>query len=356
MNQKEKSSSKESSLLNKVKTYSFIIFVSILSALIIGELFLALFNPQAYIHPKHDFSENYRQLPFPNVKMEHSIPPDNVRHYTTNAYGHRGAYIPIAKQYDLPNIVLMGDSFTFGVGVNDGDEWGSVLSRKLNGEYNIINTGVGGWGLGQQIRRYYEFGELFKPQIVIVLFCLNDPHDNFVAFCTRINENGFEFVDFPKNDNLTAYWFSKFLGKSFLLKSNLISFFRSKRGEILDNKAFEKNHSDKSRTKKTLSEERFYNDLFNLFSKDLHEKGIQILFTSVNNYSEGQIISQLDSFPRIKNNIQRLDSLDIIHYINVDTSFTAKDMILAPDGHYDKEWNLKLATELAEYIKFNKSD
>ena len=56
-----------------------------------------------------------------------------------------------------PNIVLLGDSYTFGFGVNDGNEFAAVMSRELSSDYNIINTGVGGWGLTQQIRRYYEF-------------------------------------------------------------------------------------------------------------------------------------------------------------------------------------------------------
>ncbi|MDE0472719.1 MAG: hypothetical protein OXH57_12345 [Ekhidna sp.] len=81
-------------------------------------------------------------------------------------------------------------------------------------------------------------------------------------------------------------------------------------------------------------------------------KGIEFYFTSVKAYRENSVVSQLDDFPHIKENIVRLDSLDFLNYANLNASFSKEEM-KASFGHYDTEWNLKLGTELANYILNN---
>ena len=157
------------SLLKKLIFIIFITLITIIIFVILSELYLYFFKPQPYLYPKLSYSEKYRKIPPKNLKMVHCVPP-NKRYYSTNQFNLRGKAIRLSNKYDIPNIVLLGDSYTFGIGVDDGDEYASILAENLKSRFNIVNTGVGGWGLTQQIRRFYEFGQLYHPEIVILLF------------------------------------------------------------------------------------------------------------------------------------------------------------------------------------------
>ena len=50
-----------------------------------------------------------------------------------------------------------------------------VLQRGLKVSIDVINLSVAGYGLTQEIRRYYEFGQLFLPSYVILEFVKMTP-------------------------------------------------------------------------------------------------------------------------------------------------------------------------------------
>jgi len=213
------------------KKYFITLPLIFLLLLVTIELLLSLFYPQDFIYPRLSYSEKYRKIPYKNCIIEHKK-SNEIRFYTTNEYHLRGNLIPISNEYDKPNIILLGDSYTFGIGVNDGDEWASVLSNSLYGKFNVINTGVGGWGLTQEIRRYYEFGQLYYPHSVIILFSGGDPYDNLKDYCTTIENNKFVFHDFSKKDNW-IYVLGKKLSNSRIQKSSLFRVLSSIIWEII---------------------------------------------------------------------------------------------------------------------------
>ena len=142
--------------------------------------------------------------------------------YTTNEYQYRGLPVPISNIYEKENIIVLGDSYSFGQGVNDGDEYPAIIDAQLKEDFNVINLSVGGWGLTQQIRRYYEFGQLYSPKIVLLQFCANDPHDNFKNMVTIIENGRFKF----QNSNNTINFVKKFLSKKDFLKKKCKLFMR----------------------------------------------------------------------------------------------------------------------------------
>ena len=346
----------------RIKYTSIIVLASIIVLLIISELYLAIFNPQPYIYPRLSYSEKYRKIQPKNTKIVHCTPPFK-RYYTTNQYHHRGDIIPISNKYDKQNIVLLGDSFTFGIGVNDGEEYASILTDNLSANFNIINTGIGGWGLTQQIRRFYEFGQLYQPSIVILLFCGNDPDDNLKDKCTEIENGRFAFKDFTKKDNRSLYRLNKLLSQSIIQKSNLYNVILRnlwpliQENQIQENQTSipeEKNKGALNSNKDKISfKEQLYNELLNLFAEDLYEKRIRFYFLSLNFYTDNTKFYQLDDYPYIKANVLRLDSLGIIHYIDINKWFTEEDFVESPVSHYDKKWNRVLGDNLAKYILYH---
>ena len=66
--------------------------------------------------------------------------------YTIDADGNRTMPAPPAAR---GTVVFLGDSFTFGAGVNDSQTFAYVLAKEHWTDVRVINAGVGGWGLTQ---------------------------------------------------------------------------------------------------------------------------------------------------------------------------------------------------------------
>lgn len=60
--------------------------------------------------------------------------------------------IPAYPEFGAACVSLYGDSFTFGMGVDDAHAWGNLLSKQLN--CRVANYGVAGSGLGQALLHF----------------------------------------------------------------------------------------------------------------------------------------------------------------------------------------------------------
>ncbi|MBU1675827.1 hypothetical protein KKA85_08615, partial [bacterium] len=99
----------------------------------------------------------------------------------TNAWGLRG------PEYDIDpdglHIVVLGDSYAFGWGVEEEESFPRQLERILRGRcgdptLTVINAGIPGYGPYQQIEMLRRVRRHVPPDIVIATFSLaNDPVD-----------------------------------------------------------------------------------------------------------------------------------------------------------------------------------
>ncbi len=86
--------------------------------------------------------------------------------YTTNSDGLRGEEADPAKG----KILIVGDSIIYGLGVQDNETATYYLDQKLP-DFQVLNLGVGGYGIGQYYLRLKKFiGEL-RPKLVGVVIC-----------------------------------------------------------------------------------------------------------------------------------------------------------------------------------------
>ena len=94
----------------------------------------------------------------------------------TDGYGFRNAW-PWPETTD---IVALGDSLTFGYGVEDDQAWPALVATKL--PYNhLINLGLIGAGPQQYLRVYETFGTRLHPKLLLVgFFVRNDFWDGEV--------------------------------------------------------------------------------------------------------------------------------------------------------------------------------
>ncbi|WP_243360364.1 SGNH/GDSL hydrolase family protein [Fundidesulfovibrio terrae] len=76
-----------------------------------------------------------------------------------------------------PDTVLcIGDSYTFGLGVNDNETFPFILGRQLGGAGNIsvVNAGSMDVGIEEHLEFYRTKGRALKPRLVIVQFNIYD--------------------------------------------------------------------------------------------------------------------------------------------------------------------------------------
>lgn len=96
---------------------------------------------------------------------------------TTHA-GLRSDPVPETKRRF--RVLALGDSCTFGVGVNDDETWPAQLQRMLREEgieAEVLNAGVPGYSAFQGMRFLASRGLALSPDLVLVTFGFNDFDD-----------------------------------------------------------------------------------------------------------------------------------------------------------------------------------
>lgn len=199
----------------------------------------------------------------------------------TNGYGHRWGEYDTASWRDtsVKKILLLGDSYTFGVAVNQHATFAYLVDSILNADkhiksqYSIINAGVGGWCTKQELLYGIRHLNVFNPDIVVITFCPNDPIGDMVF------ENGFKHntttvaPDFWGKEFLRRYSHLYFIGASYLRRIKTTgSFVAALNGEA-DFKPFEVLDSA---WVKTVAQ---YKDFYEIF-KTYNPKGRLLIQTS----------------------------------------------------------------------------
>lgn len=77
--------------------------------------------------------------------------------------------------------VVIGDSYTFGEGVNDDETFSAFLERQLPGS-DIINLGVHGYGTDQQLLRLQRDGLPYRPDVIVFGYYEDDISRNRMRF------------------------------------------------------------------------------------------------------------------------------------------------------------------------------
>ena len=100
--------------------------------------------------------------------------------YRVNADGLRGPETTVEKPAGVRRVAVLGDSIAFGYWVAEKDGFPRQLEAMLNeaagkaGRVEVLDFGVPGYNLDQEIEALRTRGLAFSPDLVIVAFCLND--------------------------------------------------------------------------------------------------------------------------------------------------------------------------------------
>ncbi|HEU4683250.1 MAG TPA: SGNH/GDSL hydrolase family protein [Nitrospira sp.] len=93
-----------------------------------------------------------------------------------DGYGIRRTTEFPAKRADTFRVMVIGDSLTYGDGIEEQYTYSAVLQRQLANEYSIEFLNLGSDGLQSEdlTRRVYEFVPRLRPNLVIYGMCHND--------------------------------------------------------------------------------------------------------------------------------------------------------------------------------------
>jgi len=97
--------------------------------------------------------------------------------------------------------VAVGDSFTFGLGVNQEATWIAQLANLSQRE--IINLGVPGWGPQQYTRTLEQYGMALKPKVVFYGLYNNDLGNATVFAKDDGHFNKFSLREFMRRHSVT---------------------------------------------------------------------------------------------------------------------------------------------------------
>lgn len=104
---------------------------------------------------------------------------DHAATYRINSAGMRDYEYPLVKGNGFSRIVCLGDSVTFGAGVELNQTYSKVLEKLLNAKnygirYEVLNFGVSGYNTAQEAVVLKRKALQYRPDLVLVGFNLND--------------------------------------------------------------------------------------------------------------------------------------------------------------------------------------
>ena len=183
------------------------LLIIILITFCLGELAFRFFKPMpTYSTLKHQAGGYYKESEFntftilENYSGEFTSNDDSKKtvEITTNSQGFRNTIPSINSE---KKILILGDSYTFGVYIEDENTYSSRLSKLINKKhkYEVINAGFASGHTPDQ--QYSWFSNFIKnngcPEIVILGFFLGNDFAVNQKYWKEKNNEGFpiKFID-----------------------------------------------------------------------------------------------------------------------------------------------------------------
>jgi lysophospholipase L1-like esterase len=167
--------------MKKIFMRFFLVFMATALTLICVEVLVRIFwdklNGQTVIPlslKTHRFTAN--------PLMGYELVPGSVSFeddawYRINRDGVRDRDYPLAKPEGTFRIAAVGDSVTFGLGLELDDTWPKQLERELqktDPRVEVINFGVMGYNTPQEAERIQDKVLKYSPDLIIIGYSLND--------------------------------------------------------------------------------------------------------------------------------------------------------------------------------------
>jgi lysophospholipase L1-like esterase len=157
-----------------------LIIISTLLALFLSEIVLRLMGSEPlYVSPERDRFWKYDSL----LGWVHQAGQEGIfetPQFRTavriNEKGLRDRQHSYERQNGIERILVLGDSFAWGYGVEESERFSQLLEGALGAE--VINAGVSGYSTDQELLWYGNEGIKYETDLVILVLAGNDIGDN----------------------------------------------------------------------------------------------------------------------------------------------------------------------------------
>lgn len=171
----------------------------------VAEIAVRILRPQTL--PSQEFIQGFvlKDMYVPDERAGYRLAPgfsgriergEVVTDFSTNSLGMRG---PEPGPKNAARVLALGDSFTFGWGVPQGEEWIRVAAeeagRRLGAPVEGWNGGVNGYGTEGAIATLERVGPALSPDVVLLGFFANDFTDNLLG-TVYVVRDGYLFDQF----------------------------------------------------------------------------------------------------------------------------------------------------------------
>lgn len=95
----------------------------------------------------------------------------------TNSAGFRGKEVALQKDPSTTRVLVLGDSYVWGFGVQDDEVFTSRMER-LCQRVEVVNFGVSGYSTDQQLLLFRDKGSAYGADLVVLVLTANDYEDN----------------------------------------------------------------------------------------------------------------------------------------------------------------------------------
>lgn len=130
-------------------------------------------NPEQRMLWKHDALLGWAHRPGQIGAFETA---EFVTHVRINSRGLRDGEHPYERTDARRRILVLGDSFAWGYGVEDADRFSEVLEASSGVE--TINAGVSGYSTDQELLWLKSEGIKYNADLVLLVYCNNDDEMN----------------------------------------------------------------------------------------------------------------------------------------------------------------------------------
>ncbi len=157
--------------MKKLLTNLGLLFASVILVLIIAEIFLRIFYPQNLNMTTLDEKRMYKLKP----NLETSLNREDFQtHVSINSDGYRDYEHGVWD--GRKKIAVVGDSFTFGFGVEQNESFPSLLEKKTG--FEVFNFGISAYGTEQELLLIKDNIVYYNPDEIILAFYMNDLREN----------------------------------------------------------------------------------------------------------------------------------------------------------------------------------
>ena len=277
---------------------------------------LRLVAPVGIMRPRFRADATYGHANWPDATIVQSKPGHYRFRLTTNDRGYRGPMPNPGQSGDRFTVGLLGDSYTFGSGVDDGDEFASVIRDRLGDDYLVLNFGVGSFSLAHQIKQYHLEVRPYAPDLLVVQFSGNDVADNLFEPVTRPGpgDDDFVFHDMARRDG----GLKNLLSKSLVQQSQIYNHvrrlaFRVEEAGRVDPR---RSHDD---------DQRLYVELLSRFLSVLGRDQVPVVFISVE--------ESLDQHPIVRDAVLAEDRAGRLRFLDTNEWLAGVTDYASPEGH-----------------------